>query len=396
MRWLMLISLVGQYFLLGVFPQQEIVIANINTEYVFNQALTIQADVNLAQPVEKAQLNLQTEAGEINQVEFAQSSASQIQLQIDLTQLNLPPFSRVYYWFVFLFQDGSSYTSPSYWFDYSDNRFQWESTTSKWFNIFWVQPELSAESLQSLSLDGLKKATTVLPVSPKLPISIYLYPDAASLQHALGNSTSHLLAGRALLKNNVILVSSSDDLTNSTNLERQIPHELTHLIEYQISGDNYTSVPAWLLEGLATNAENYQSTDQARALKSAVQKQTLIPLEQLCVSLPDDPALTTLAYAESASFTKFLSERYGTDKIMNLLKNAGNGLSCQQLVENTLGDSLADLENTWKSESLLASTRGVNLVSYWPVLPVIGLILIPLILIRKHQKSKNASGGSNA
>lgn len=393
MRWMVLLSLISHFILLGVSSQQGSLIADAKVNYTFQQELTIQATFSSSVPAVKAQLNLQPQNGEIRQIEISTPVTDDLKIKIDLQKLPLPTFSRIYYWFVILFPDNTSYTSPSYWFDYIDNRFLWNSNSSKWFNLYWTDHDTNfGLHIQSLALDGLKNATGVLPVSPDLPVSIFVYPDAASLQDAISETTGADITGNAIPDTNAILVSSSDDLTNTTNLERQVPHELMHLLEYHLTGANYASAPAWLLEGLATNAENYKDPDQARALKLAFQQNSLIPLDQLCNAFPHESIQSTLAYAESASFTQFLTEKFGTDKMISLLQNAGNGLSCQQLILNTLGENLTDLESSWHQEVQNQRADSNGWLSYWPIPFVAVVLLIPLLLIRKNRQSNPSNG----
>ncbi|MEA5078597.1 MAG: peptidase MA family metallohydrolase, partial [Anaerolineaceae bacterium] len=303
---------------------------------------------------------------------------------------------RIYYWFVFAFEDGSSFTSSSYWFDYLDNQIEWNSASSKWFEVYWsTQDTNTGEKIQSIALDGLKSATSLLPISPLLPIKIYVYPDTESLQKAAGSTSKESLSGTALLVSNTILVSTSTDLTNTANLERQIPHEITHLLEYQLSQANYSAVPAWLLEGLATLSENYKDADQARILKQALDGNSLIKLDQLCGSFPSDPGQLTLAYAESASFTQFLIQKYGLDKVTSMLTTSGNSLSCQQLVNNTFSRELNDLNSDWHNESLLLGQPRSNWLDYWPLLLLLLVLAVPLVLIRNHKRSSHRSGEDN-
>jgi hypothetical protein len=396
MRLFLTLLILGQSFLSGFQPRQEVNLIDVQVNYEFNQKITISGGFNSIKNISSSGIVLQFENGQTYEQEFSLITPSNFSLDFVPQQINALPFSRIFYWFIIVFEDGTHYASPSYWFDYVDDQFSWKNTSSKWFEVFWASEDSEVgQNIQAIALEGLKSSTSLLPVSPKLPIKIFVYPDNTSLQIASGKTTVENLSGTALLDSNTILVSESDDLTKSVNFERQIPHEITHLLEYQLSQSNYGSVPAWLIEGLATLAENYKDADQARVLKQANLNNSLLPLEQLCDSFPTAPAQLTLAYAESASFTQFLVSKYGQDKVTSLLSAAGNGLSCQQLVKNTLSLDLSALETEWLNGTLNAKGNVSSWVNYWPVVVLVLALTGILLLVRNHNRPHQQSGAKN-
>jgi hypothetical protein len=393
MRWLLTFLILGQNFLSGFQPRQEVGLINVQVNYEFNQSITIAGSLRSAQKVTKAGIIFQYENEQTYQQEFSLQNESDISLKLIPQQINALPFSRIYYWFVFSLIDGSQFTSPTYWFDYTDNHYEWKNSSSKWFEVYWSTDDPSfGEKIQSLGLDGLKSATTLLPISPKLPIKIYVYPDSISLQNAADKSANESVSGTALLESNTILISLSDDLTNTANLERQIPHEITHLLEYQVSQSNYSSVPTWLIEGLATLSENYKDSNQGRVLSQAGQNNALLQIDQLCSAFPTEPGQQTLAYAESAAFTQFLIQKFGQDKVAAILFVSGNGLSCQQIVKNVFAIDLGTLDSDWQRESLTQGQPSASWQDYWPIFILILALTLGLILIRNHKKISQRSG----
>ena len=103
-------------------------------------------------------------------------------------------------------------------------------------------------------------------------------------------------------------------------MERQIPHEIMHILEYQITGTSYNQIPVWLLEGLASSAELYPNPDYQQVLEKAVDEDSLLPMSVLCQDFPRDLSGALLAYAQSNSFVRFLNQNFGTRDTLSLVE----------------------------------------------------------------------------
>jgi hypothetical protein len=155
-----------------------------------------------------------------------------------------------------------------------------------------------------------------------------------------------------------------------------------HIMLSHATGDGYAKLPAWFIEGLASIAELYPNPDYAVLLESAYRNNTLIPIAALCNVFPRDASSALLAYAESASFTRFIYEQYGTPGLEELRKQYATGLSCERGSEVALGIALNRLEFRWRQEAL-ADLNLPNLIQdFGPwVMLLIALLFTPLLLI---------------
>jgi hypothetical protein len=396
-HWIVLLSILSNFLFHGYAENSNTVteLTNVQTQYQFGDSLSVQAHYDFPTDLRQAVLHFQTATGSSSQFPITISSDGLLQSQISLTDQIFLPFSRVYYWFTLTNKVGTSFTSPSYWFDYVDNRFVWQSNQTKWFNIFWVNGDVSyGEKLQQIALSGLKTATQTLPVTPNLPISIYVYPNAQNVQEILTNTNPDWVAGEAFPQVNLILVSASSDLNSTQDLERQIPHEFTHLLEYSLTRQNYSGSPSWLLEGLATNAETYPNSDYSRILQKAGKSQSLIPMDQLCHSFSPDAEKAALSYAQSSSFVQYLTATYGNEKLMQLLQTPGSGLDCSQLVDNIYGVSLDSLDSNWQKTTFTQPAINNDIFQYWPILAVLIILIVIAVFWRRYslKKRENKNG----
>ena len=236
----------------------------------------------------------------------------------------------------------------------------------------------------------MEKATQVLPVAPQVPITIYVYPDLKSLQEGLSASSQAWISGHASPELGVVLVSSSAGSDSTLDLERQIPHELMHILQYQVTGSEYRKAPAWLLEGLATYAETYPNPEWDRLLTDAANNGNLLPFNMICQSFPVQAEQASIAYAQSLSMIKYLQQNYGSMIFEKLLTLSKTGLSCDQLVLKTTNLNLKKLTSNWlaatfPSQQNIRTFPGKSILyTFGAVVLSLGLFLLIREIIRKR------------
>ena len=393
MRWLVIFSFLSSLLFHNFSGNQQYSteLTNMQMQYQFGGSLSVTAQYSNWTDLKSVDLAIQTLDGTPYKIPVSISDQGILTSTAQFANIDISPFSKVYYWFEFTFRDGRCASSASYFFDYLDNRYTWQNNESKWFKIFWVNGDSSyGDQLQDIALSSLKSATQVLPVSPNIPITIYVYPDSQSAQLLISNSEPDWTAGTAFPQINLIVVSTSSDLSSTQDLQRQIPHELTHLLEYQVTQENYSSVPAWLLEGLATTAETYPNPDYARVLKKASATSSLIAMDQLCHSFSPTSSDAALSYAQSASFVQYLIATYGNQQVKQLLQSSGKGLDCDQLVKSNFQTNLSALDASWQEKTFGNSDKNENeFIRYWPYYAgTLTLLIIFIIFRRVLQKRK--------
>ncbi len=122
-----------------------------------------------------------------------------------------------------------------------------------------------------------------------------------------------------------------------------------------------------------------------RVLDEAVSDGVLLSLETLCASnfssLPPHDA--TLAYAQSESAVRYITNRYGMSQIRALVTAYADGLSCSGAVERVLGISLTTLETQWHGElarSVASTPRQEVSLAPWIVAWVVSVVLALLFI----------------
>jgi len=369
-----------------------LIIDNVVYDYVFAKNLHISASLPQASEIKNISLIIGPDNQQTRQVPFTMSADNRIDVNYDLSMSGFAPFSRIYYWFEAEIKNGSINTSPSYWFDYVDNRFSWKNSESNLFTIYWVTGDAAyGQKLQQLARSGLEQATRLLPVVPETPVQIYVYPDDISLQTVLTMNSQDWVNGHAILSSNRILVVDKQPVEDLTDLERIIPHEIMHLLEFQVTGENYNNSPAWLLEGLSTQAELYPNPERERDLAISISEKTLKPLSELCSGLSQDPAQQGIDYAHSSAVVGFIQQNYGNQVFLRMLENASIGMGCESNIQSSLGISTQQLDNDWqnslKPKNVFFSSIPIATI-LWIAIPVILVLAGSVILLRRRKISK--------
>jgi len=380
-----------------VLAQNSPLVTEVFSAYSFGSTLQINAHlVDEIQPV-VIYIVLQPEGQTSRQVKVVTSGNNEISFTYDLQQDPLKPFSRIYFWYQFELPDGTVQTSPSYWFDYADNRYEWKNTSTNLFEVYWTEGEAAfGQKIQDIARQGLERATQILPVAPTLPIRIYVYPDADSLQDTLISTHQQWVAGHASPELGVILVSNGSDQANLLDLERQISHELMHILQYQVTGSAYQNAPAWLLEGLASYSQTYPDPDSDRILSAAYASHTLLSLDDMCQSFPIDAVEANIGYAQAGSVVEYMEDHFGAQVFPRILARAGDGLSCSQLLEETIGLSTTQLEEDWKIATF-EDYKGSDNNHFWVLLVLIAIVVMIVVIIMlrdlRRRKQKSRSNG---
>ena len=205
---------------------------------------------------------------------------------------------------------------------------------------------------------GCLRFQNYIPAPQPTDVQAYVYASAAELQTALrlSGQTGPWIAGHADPDLGVVVVTIPPGPAQTYEVKRQIPHEVAHVMLYQWLGEDYYNLPQWLREGLPSMAELFPNPDYALLLENAYETESLLPMETLCESFPLEASNFLLAYAQSADFTWFLYENYGSSGLEALSRAYADGLGCDQGAQQALGNTLADLEREWRKQTFGENT----------------------------------------
>lgn len=232
-----------------------------------------------------------------------------------------------------------------------------------------------ADLLGPAMVEDRTKVMERLRMFPQQPLRVVLAPTREAFARLAGGEPGAGTLGLYLLGQGVIVIRAPrTEAAGRWDPRGVLRHELAHAVLDQSVG---AGVPIWLHEGLAILvSEGLDYLDETRLTLAAVTG-GLIPLEVLMHRFPREHSQRDLAYAQAASFVRFLIRREGMGGILRMLHSLKNGQSSESAFRSGYGHSLGDLERQWGQEL-------TGQFSYWSLATstsLLGGLGIPLLLI---------------
>jgi hypothetical protein len=378
----------------GVNAATNVQVLDSEVEYTFGKTIIFQATLNSDIPIQEVVVFIQADGDlDAETIPAEVDSTGTTRAEFDLNQHPIRGFSEITYWYRITLNNGEVFTSEKFQFFYEDSRYDWETLKSGDFSVHWYEGEVEfGQELLNTAAASLQRAQNFLPITPNEKIHVYAYDNAGEMQSALQLSGQDWIAGHADPDLGVVLVSLPPGPELQLEMERQIPHELMHVLLYQKTGAAYERLPVWLNEGLASITELYPNPDYYTILNNAYNDHDLLPIASLCRDFPQDTSQALLAYAETASFTRYIYNQFGIPGLESLINSYAEGLDCERGAEQALGNTLSQLETKWRREIFnedLYISAIENLLPW--VLVLLLMIGLPLIFTLLRSRNNHAS-----
>ena len=375
----------------GAFP--------VSARYTFGEQITFIGVLPLGSKVDSATLYYLAE-GELKTRSGAAAvdGSGQVRYVAGLVDDPIRAFSTVAYWFEVALKNGQALKSERGSLYYEDNRFEWRKRASADFRVHWYEGDDEfAQSLLDVAELGLENIQKYLQLKLNKPVEVYAYASAQEMRASLQTLEQNWVGAHADPQLGVMLVSLPRGPEQRLEMERQLPHELMHLLLYQWLGVGYGNLPAWLNEGLASVAELYPNPDYLTLLDKANDGDKLLPITSLCQTFPRDASSAFLAYAQATSFTRYLHQQYGSTGLEKLARAYADGLSCERGVQTALGSTLTQLDRSWRGEAFREDALLKVLANLAPWLVVLLALFISLgfVLLGSKRKSTPQVSGSS-
>ncbi len=361
--------------------------------YTFGGQVNFRAQVPLDLALESAQVFLRGQGESQAIVGDATLLPGELTYTHDLSSQPLRAFSTIEYWYRLQPAGAEAYNSETYTFVYEDNRFTWQTLDSPPFSVHWYDGEISfAQDVLNAAQKGLERAGKFIQLANQdRRIDIYVYASGKEMQSTLLLGGLDWIAGHADPELYTMVVTLPPGPSQKSEIDRQIPHELMHILMYQAIGPDYYGLPTWLKEGMASYNELRPNPEYYVILQNAVEKDSLVPLSYLCQRFPSDQTVY-LAYAEANSFVSYLFQEYGPSGLQAIVKSYADGQGCEQAPLESTGLTLSELERDWRRATLGEDVLLAAFENLLPWLILIGLALLaPFIMTLANLATRRAA-----
>jgi hypothetical protein len=367
-----------------------------SVEHSFAQQVTFTLEASSDAEISQIYLFFQATDDETEKVKVSlEKPAREVSVRYvrDVETYPLPAFADITFWWQIGDVAGNRLETAPEQFKYTDNRFQWRRRSANGITIHWVEGKgdpAYAQTALDVALTSVKNINAEFRAPLPDPLDIYVYDSEHHLEGAMALSGRDWAGGQARPELGVVVIAVPPEQGYASRMKRYVPHEITHLLIYQLTtSEGYGHVPRWLDEGLATANEQLPTPEHALVLEESYEENELLSLEELCVPFSPDPRRAVLSYAQSASVVRFVREQYGADGIRRLLSAYADGASCKSGVEEALDVDFNRLESAWRV-SLRPEARWrawVDQVDVWIGLWLLSLLVaVPMIGgIRRRQ-----------
>jgi hypothetical protein len=273
----------------------------------------------------------------------------------------LPTGTVVDYWWSVTDNAGQIVATQPQKVTFNDTRFTWHTLAGANINLYWYNGDASfAQTLMDTAQSGLANLEKNTGARLSRTVSIYIYNNATDMQGAM-IFAQEWTGGATYPPYSTIVIG-----INSSNLswgEGALVHELTHMVNYQMTNNPYSGLPTWLDEGLAMYSEGPLDSTFEVSLVSALGQGSLFTVRSMASPFSTDASLSYLEYAESYSLVDFLLSKYGQAKMLALLEAFHQGNTYDGALIQVYGFDMDGLNKLWlpfAKQKYLSATTGAS------------------------------------
>jgi hypothetical protein len=234
---------------------------------------------------------------------------------------------------------------------YVDSRFGWREGQAAGERLtVYFQPAdpQSGQVVLDEARRVLQRLRSEYGLSLDKPLRVYAYTrqqDYVSALVALRPTEAAVTAGV-----DRVYVLAPAGTANMTAAMQQLRREVANAVFLQKTENPYAQPPRWLADGFGRYISGEEISPQNyQALGELAQANRLLPLRTLNGNYPTNERDLTLAYFESLSVVKYISDSYGPEKLRALFAAIKDGNTADDALRKGLGVSLDQLESRWKN-----------------------------------------------
>ena len=259
----------------------------------------------------------------------------------------IPPGTIISYSFEIEDVEGNVLKTETQQFIFHDPQFEWHEISKGPVTVAFHGPvDTRAQIVLDAIVDTLGIMGPILDADTETPIRVTMYNNRLEMLRAqpprsavIARSTTTL--GQAFSEQGTLLVMGSREAKATAS------HEVTHILVHRAADSPGQLIPAWLNEGLAEYGNVEEGPEYEIALEFAVATGALQPTTRM-TSTPGNPEDLIIFYGQSRSFVQFMIERFGAEKMKELMGVMKRGTRAQDAIDRVYGVTQLELENMWR------------------------------------------------
>lgn len=231
-------------------------------------------------------------------------------------------------------------------FDWFDQRWEWRSISQDSITVWTYGDETAAAP------DILSSASAVLhrmqddyDIQLDHPISIWAYASSSDFSGTRQPNSREAVAAVSYPVHGI--VAAVLPAGQPAEVDRVIPHEMSHLVLAQATANPWNHPPLWFDEGLAVYLQSGGTLPYEMILHRVSGEGTFFRLDAIAWTFPFSAEAASRAYAQGWSVVAWMHETYGVDGVARLIHAFGTGVSWDEAIQDALGTTQAELERDW-------------------------------------------------
>lgn len=296
------------------------------------------------------------EGGAVQQPDFVPAKAISATYTLDLRDSGSFPIGAEVWWTWDLTDEsGATVTTERQTHRIEDDRYQWSSTTSGNITVFWHQGDRAfGETLAGIAQRALDRITRNAGLELNDPIQLIVYPEPSEISDVI-LFQPEWIGGLAFPAHNIVMAAIAPG--EDAWAREVIPHELMHLVSGALTFNCLgAGMPTWLDEGLSRFSENSPNADLAAKVRDLALSGELPALSSLANAFSAYGNEAGLSYEQSYQVVAFLIDRYGPEKMSDLLADVAAGSAIDKALTHVYGYTTQTLDSAWR-ESFGAPTQ---------------------------------------
>lgn len=230
------------------------------------------------------------------------------------------------------------------WLDDSHN---WQSLAQGNIRLHYYAGGTSfAETLTTTAVDALRRLEIETGIPSEKPVDLYIYGETQDMLDAVLYEPGWT-GGLAYPEYNIVIIGIPPEQLEWG--KRTEAHELTHVLVGDFTFSCLGAMPTWLVEGLAVYGEGSPDRAEATVFENNKNGDTLLSFQVLSGGFSEDPDKADLSYSQSYYMVNYLVEKYGKDRLIDLLTSLKTGEELNAALTTVYGFDLAGFENEWRA-----------------------------------------------